>query len=139
MKGVTSFVLTNAGISTTTLLEALYECTKRAKPRAVGKEQSWAPCRGMYGGDQREELGRKKKEKEYKGLRSDMMRPAWGYLRSSLWHMTARTQLVVQVRHSLFCKQCFIHLHPDISSPGTFHPNKAAICTMFSILLLSNP
>jgi len=50
MKGVTSFVLTNAGISTT-LLEALYECTKRAKPGAVGKEQSWAVCRGMYEGD----------------------------------------------------------------------------------------
>jgi len=42
--------------------------------------------------------------------------------------MTARTQLVVQVRQSLFCKQCFIHLYPDVSSLGTFYPDEAAIC-----------
>jgi len=83
MKEVTSFVLTNAGISRTALLAALYECTKRAKPGPEGKEQSWAVCRGVYGGDQREDLGRKKKEREYHRLSSDMMRRAGGYLPSS--------------------------------------------------------
>jgi len=33
-----------------------------------------------------------------------------------MWRMTAQTQLVVQVRQSLFCKQCFIRLYPDVSS-----------------------
>jgi len=44
-----------------------------------------------------------------------------------------------EVRQSLFCKQCFILLYPDINSLGTFYPDKAAICTRLSILLLSNP
>jgi len=34
----------------------------------------------------------------------------------NLWHMMAWTQLVVQVRPSSFCKQCFIHLYLDVSS-----------------------
>jgi len=36
--------------------------------------------------------------------------------RDAICGIRRHTQLVVQVRPSLFCKQCFIHLYPDISS-----------------------
>lgn len=55
----------------------------------MGKEQSWAVCRGVYEDDEREELGREKKEKENQSLSSDMMRLAWGYLPSSPATMTS--------------------------------------------------
>ena len=76
IKGVAGFVLTKAGINRTTLLETLQDGRKPAKPEAVAKEQSWAVCRGMCEDDQREELGREKKEKEKQKLSSDMMIPA---------------------------------------------------------------
>ena len=53
IKGVTGFVLTNVGISTTTLLETPHESTKPEKPGPEGKEQSWAVCRAMGEDDQR--------------------------------------------------------------------------------------
>jgi len=62
-----------------------------------------------------------------------------GLLIDSLWHMMAQTPLVVEVRQSLFYRQCFMHHYLDVSSLGTFYPDQAASCMRFSILLLSNP
>jgi len=64
IKRATGFVLTIVAISTSACLETLYKPRRRAKPGPVGKEKSWAVCKGMYEDDEREELGSRKEGKE---------------------------------------------------------------------------